>query len=153
MICKVFKKGKVYMMGLDPDPDNGTFETCKRKLVVDKQFVEHDEVRFPLYGAKFEDDAIKPCPGMKIIVVGCSAGDGGSSWFEIVTPKISGKNMLVIHDRNPLRDFCSSMFALVNVPVDETIVIKWVRSGYGVEHEKGVAIYYPDGREEMYVLA
>jgi hypothetical protein len=137
------------MIGIDPDPcDNA----CKHMFVVDKQFIDHDEVKFPLYGAKFENGTIKPCPGMKIIVVGCSAGDGGTSWFEVVTPKISKENILVFYDRNPLRDFCTSMFALINVPVDETVVIKWVRSGYGVKYGKGVTIYYPDGREESYIL-
>jgi hypothetical protein len=59
MICNAFRKGKVYMIGIDPDPcDN----VCKYMFVVDKQFIDHDEVKFPLYGAKFENGTIKPCP-------------------------------------------------------------------------------------------
>jgi hypothetical protein len=116
-------------------------------ITVSKELIEDDEIKFPLHEAKLIGTIIVPDPTTRVVLASSNITDYEEvTNFAILTPKISKDEVLSFVDED------GDINILANVPVDEPLVVKWTVAGSEPCYSHKITVYYPDGKEESYVV-
>jgi hypothetical protein len=118
-------------------------------IAVSRELVgNNDEVKFPLNKAKLIGTIIVPDPDTRVVLANSDVTDYEEAIsFDILSPATNKEGEVLSST-----DEDGNINILVNVPIDKPLIVKWTVAGSEPCYSHKITVYYPDGKEESYVV-